>query len=385
MDAGSRDTGLHVVVAGGGFAALEAILALRAFAGNDIRVTLISPRPALSYRPAATIEAFADGPPQAYDLQAIADDLNVTYLRARLEAVAPAQKWVRLDSGARLTYDSLILAIGARAQIGVAGALTFRDQRDVPLFRGLLEDLNAACFRRFAFALPSGVSWPLPLYELALLSAARIAERDIETEVAVVTPERRPLEMFGEDASRLAAELLHDRGVRFVGRSTPTGVLRDRYLQLAFEAPMKFDRVVAVPQLRGQRITGVPASWWGFVPTDTVGRVQGLADVFAVGDMTTFPIKQGGLAAQQADRAAHVIADQAGFSVRELRTKSVVQLRLVGGVKPLFLRTELDEFGQPGAATFDQGEGRDAPGAAKVFGRYLTPYLEGVTPRPLAA
>src|SRR5205823_10007797 len=114
---------------------LETVLALRAIAPERVRVTLVSPASMLSYRPAATREVFGDTPPRAYDLAAIADDLRVTYHRVRLEAVASQGKWVRLASGLKLNYDALVLAIGARARAGIAGALTFRDQRDVPAFR----------------------------------------------------------------------------------------------------------------------------------------------------------------------------------------------------------------------------------------------------------
>ena len=53
---GSLGGRARVVIAGGGFAALEAALALRALAGERIELTLLSPDPLLHYRPAATSE-----------------------------------------------------------------------------------------------------------------------------------------------------------------------------------------------------------------------------------------------------------------------------------------------------------------------------------------
>ncbi|HZU61435.1 MAG TPA: hypothetical protein VE983_10740, partial [Solirubrobacteraceae bacterium] len=103
-----------------------------------------------------------------------------------------------------------------------------------------------------------------------------------------------------------------------------------------------------------------------------------LGDVFAAGDMTTFPIKQGGLATQQADHIAHGLAARFGLPVRELRPSLVLQAVLMGGREPILLRTELDWRGQPTPASLEHIH-HSGPGApTKVFGRYLTPYLEAV-------
>jgi sulfide:quinone oxidoreductase len=366
----------HVVIAGGGFAALESVLALRALAAGRVRVTLVSPDPEFTYRPAATAEAFGELTPRSYDLPAIADDLGAKYYPSRLEVVASRQKWVRLGSGARLPYDALVLATGARPTASVAGALTFRDRRDVALFRGVLQDICAGRIRRVVFAVPTGRAWQLPLYELALLSATEVSRRDLESDVTIVSPEHRPLQAFGAKASALVQGLLAERGVRFLGDSATKGVRRDGLLLLDGDRPIEADRVVATPELRGRPITGIPADWSGFVPTDAFGRVHGLEDVYAAGDMTAFPIKHGGLATQQADRIAHTIAAAVGAPVGALRRASVLRALLLGGEHPLYLRAELDEFGHPSTATLEHSERPQRRSSTKVFGRYLEPYLE---------
>ena len=376
------------MIVGGGFAALETALALRALASERLRLTLISPSRSLAYRPAATSEAFADGPSRAYDLATIADDLGATYHRARLEAVAPQQKRVRLATGMTLRYDVLVLAIGARARAGISGALMFRDQRDVPAFQRLLDDADAGRVRHLVFAVPSGCSWPLPLYELALLSATRAQDHDSGVTVTIVTPEAQPLAVFGASASKLIADLLNDLDVRFMPRTSGAAVDRDGGLVTVSGPPIRANGVVAVPQLTAQRISGVPATWWGFVPTDKSGLVEGLVDVYAAGDMTTFPIKQGGLAAQQADRIAHAIVGGLGIPTGEPPARHILLARLLGGARTLILRTELDDSGQPTAASIEHVEPGNVPRSAKVFGRYLTPYLErshASTTGPVAA
>jgi sulfide:quinone oxidoreductase len=378
----STDRPARVLIAGGGFAAVEAALALRALAGDRVELTLASPDPVLQYRPAATLTAFDDRIPLGYDLRAIAADIGAMYHKTRVEAVAPRKRHVRTASGARLEYDALILATGARAIAGISGAMTFRDHRDLRLIERVLAEVDSEAVRRVVFAVPTGVSWPLPIYELALLMAARATERGLDVEVSLVTSEREPLAVFGPRASTLVHSVLEDRGVRFIGDATAAGVRRDGALMLESDGPIRADRVVAVPQLRGRRITGVPATRWGFVPTHTYGRVDGIEDVYAAGDITTFPVKQGGLAAQQADLIAHTIAAGAGASTKGLRAGHVLRARLVGGRSPLILRTEVDAWGHPGAATLEQVDKREADSSDKVLARYLTPYLETREPLP---
>jgi len=375
----SRSDPARVLIAGGGFAAVETMLALRALAPERARVTLISASPVLAYKPAATTEAFDETPPRMYDLQAIAEDVGASLRVDRLEAVASHDHSVRLKSFAFLDYDALVLAIGARTTTAIPGALTFHDQREVNHIRRMTSLLRAGELQRVIFAVPPGCSWPLPLYELALFTATHLEEQGAEGEVVLVSPELTPLQVFGAQASLLVADLLTERGVRFIGESHPHHVERGGALSLDSGGTLDADCVVAVPELRGPRITGVPTDREGFITTDALGGVTGLSDVYAAGDMTSFPIKQGGLAAQQADLIAQRIASENGAAVKELRVQHVLRARLIGGPHPIFLRTELDERGQATAATLQHqhSEPTDSPSSPeKVFGRYLTPYLQ---------
>jgi len=378
----------RVVIAGGGFAAVEALLALRDL-DDTAEIELIGPDRRFRYRPAATAQPFDRTAPLEYDLAAIADDLGAAHRVDRLEAVAPAARLVRLSSGTLEPYDALILATGTRRLARVAGALTFAGPSQGPTFEGILGDIATRTARRIVFAIPSGVCWPLPLYELALLTAAYAHERDIEADVAIVTPERAPLDIFGAHASALVRDVLAEGGVRFLGSRNPERFDRDGHLHLRFALdPLPADRVVAAPSLLGRPIPGVPGSWHGFVPTDERGRVEGLDGVYAAGDMTSYPIKQGGLATQQADTIAADIAGPAAGAmawpvVRMLRA------RLIGGERPIDLVAALDGSGCALDARLDVACGPasrlDGPAYAKVYGRYLTPYLSRRSPLPRAA
>lgn len=357
---------------------MEAMLSLRALAGEHVSVTLVSASASFAYKPAATTESFYETPPLAYDLQAIAADVGASFRLDRVEAVAPEAQRVRLASFAYLDYDALVLAVGARATNAIPGALTFTSQQEVRHIRRLMSEVRSGALRRIIFAVPSGCTWPLPVYELALLTATRLRELDVSGEVTLVTPEVSPLDVFGAQASSLVADLLAERGVRFIAESDPKRVDRSGALELASGETLDADRVVAAPRLRGPRITGLPTDHQGFITTDALGNVLGLPDVHAAGDMTSFPIKQGGLATRQADVIAQRLAIDQGVTVTQPRADRVLRARLVGGESPVYLRTELDELGRCITASTVHGHFNEAEPLApveKVFGRYLSPYL----------
>jgi sulfide:quinone oxidoreductase len=61
-----------------------------------------------------------------------------------------------------------------------------------------------------AFIAPTRVGWALPLYELALMTAAELRAHGVEdAELFLVTPEARPLDVFGDEASAMVGRLLH--------------------------------------------------------------------------------------------------------------------------------------------------------------------------------
>ena len=195
-----------------------------------------------------------------------------------------------------------------------------------------------------------------------------------------MTPESAPLSVFGEEVSRLVRVLLLERGVRFLGEARPRLVDRDGALVLASGERVEADRVVAATELRGPRISGLPVDRWGFVATDAHGGVIGLQDVYAAGDMTSFPIKQGGLAAQQADVIAERIAAKYSTAMSHQRVQRVLRARLVGGSNPVYLRqigarrvsAKRPRRASTGAPRYDE----PAVAPEKVFGRYLSPYLQ---------
>jgi sulfide:quinone oxidoreductase len=368
MHPGGRNP-LRVLIAGGGVAGLEATLALGALAEERVSVELIAPEADFTYRPLAVAEPFRVADVRRFPLESLAREAGAELRRGTVVAVDAARHAVTTSEGEDLSYDVLLLALGGRPREAVPNALTFRGPEDGPAFAALLEEALSGEARRLVFALPAGVAWPLPLYELALLTGTYLTDAGtMGVELTVVTPEEAPLALFGTAASDAVRELLDIRGIGLRVRTTPVS-FEAGALRLAPEGRLDTDRVVALPRLEGPSLTGVPQNAEGFVPTDEHGRVAHLDDVYAAGDLTQFPIKQGGIAAQQADAAAAAIAAQAGAPVEPLPFKPVLRGLLLTGIFPRYLRAEVGKQ----ASTVDVEPLWWPP--AKIVGRHLSPFL----------
>jgi sulfide:quinone oxidoreductase len=362
---------VKVVVAGGGFAGLEAMLALRALAEERVAVELLAPDPEFLYRPLAVAQPFGLSRIHRFPLRLLAERSGAQFQEGALTAVDVPARSVQTAQGDSLPYDALVVACGARTSEAVPGALTFRGPEDVARFRELVEQIESGKVRRVAFVLPAGVSWPLPLYELALLTASQVRPARARPEITLVTPERGPLAVFGTSASNLVRRLLDKQDVRL---ATERHALRyaDGSLALLGAEEMAVDAVVALPFLRGPYLSGLPHDADGFIEVDDQGRVKNAPGVYAVGDVTAFPVKQGGLATQQADVVAETIAVEAGVPVQATPLDPVLRALLLTGDRPAYIRAALGgHHGDPGVVDWEPLWWPPA----KVAGFYLAPFL----------
>ena len=367
----TRRTRPRILIAGGGVAALEAALALRALAEERVELELLAPEPQFWYRPLAVVEPFGGGRVHGLELAELASAIGAQFTLGALAAVEPAEHIVRTAAGAEIEYDILLVASGARPVAGIDGAFTFRGPADSDAFGKLLAELGSGTLDRLVFALPGGVTWPLPLYELALMTARFGEERGLAADLTVVTPEDAPLVIFGAEASAALAAMLEQRAV-----TVRTGTYPLRFAQSQLEvAPgeaIAADRVVALAQIDGAPISGLPHDRRGFIPTNEHGRVDGVDDVYAAGDVTAFPVKQGGLAAAQADAAAEAIAAAAAADIVPQPFRPVLRGLLLTGAAPTYLRAELG--GGHGETSVAHSEPLWWP-PGKIAGKHLAPFL----------
>ena len=249
---------MEIVIAGGGVAGLEGLLALHRALGDRVHLTLIAPDPDFTYRPMAVAEPFGLGHAHRVPLKRFAQDTGAELVLDGVDGVDDAGGKIRLASGGDRGFDALLVAPGGRPVVGIEGATTWWPGGDSESYGGLLRDLEEGYAKRLAIVVPPGAVWPLPAYELALMTAGEAREMGQEdVSITVVTPEHTPLSLFGEQASdALAGEL------RWAGVDVRTGVVaRKEGDGLVLEPTgerLDVQRVFAVPRLVGPAIDGTP-------------------------------------------------------------------------------------------------------------------------------
>lgn len=361
----SDDRQRRVLIAGGGVAALEACLALRAYLSDaELRIDLVAPADRFAYRPLSVLEPFDDDAGWSMELARFASDQDAGFAREELRAVDVGARTAIMASGARRGYDCLLVATGAEPVRAVPGALVFRGGRDAARLRELIDTTTGP----IAFVAPGDTFWTLPLYELAMLTRARLAARGSDRRVLIVCTEERPVEAFGPKASAAVARLLDARGVAFHGGEAPVAA-DGGDLELAGGRHLAAGAVVSLPKLQGRRVEGLAHDAAGFLRVDDHGRVAGCDGVFAAGDDTDFPLKQGGLAAQQADAAAETMLAELGLPIVPRPFAPVLQGVLYTEGEPTYLRGPVG-----GEAPDPRGYSLWWP-PSKIAGRYLAPYL----------
>ena len=323
---------MDVVVAGGGIAGLEALLGLRAMAADKVRLTLIAPDADFAYRPLAVAEPFALGHAHRVPLTRFTEEVGAELVLEALESVDDGARELQLTDRSTRAFDALLAAPGGRPVVGVEGATTWWPGGDADNYGGLLQDIDAGYAKQIAIVVPPGAVWPLPAYELALMTAGEARGMGQEgVQVTVVTPERTPLSLFGEEASRAVGEEL-----RWAGIELRTGTVVQNASELGVE------RVFAVPRIVGPMIAGLPMDEEGFTLASDDGLVRNCEHTWAAGAGVAAPIKFGGLATHQARVAAAAIARAAGATDVPDPGEPVLHGRLLVGRRTRRLRGDTE-------------------------------------------
>lgn len=365
---------LNVVIVGGGVAALEAALALRELAAGRVAMTMLAPESEFVYRPMRVLEPFAYSAARRYPLEGIARDIGAELRQDAFKWLDPEGRVVHTERGERLTYDALLLALGATLRPRFRHALTLDDRRLDEQLHGLIQDVEGGYAHRLAFIIPTPMPWPLPIYELALMTARRAWDVQTDVSITLVTPEDAPLALFGQAVSDAVERLLEQHGILTI-TSAHAEIPEAGKVRLHPGARLlQVDRVVALPELVGPSTPGVPKrDRHGFIPVDVHCRVRGLKRVWAAGDATAFAVKHGGVAAQQADVAAEGIAALAGAPVQPGKFHPEIHAILLGAERPLYLSARVT--GGHGSSS-EVSETPTWSPPMKIAAKYLAPYLD---------
>ena len=361
------------MVVGGGIAGLEALLALSDLAGERVALTLVAAEPDFTYKPLIVEEPFSAQPAERHELAPIAAEHGAEFVQQAMESIEPDGHAISLADGSRIDYDAAVICVGAKSRPAYRGATTFQSAGEsLRLDQLLAADDEPG---RIAFVVPPSNTWPLPIYELALMTQRRVRDAGRRgTEFVVVTPEEAPLIVFGTTASTAVSELLAARGIE-LRTSARVHEEDGAFVLTPGGEHLEATHVVALPEMSGPAVPGLPADPGGFIPIDQHARIQGADDLYAAGDGTNFPVKQGGLGTQQADAAAEHIAARFGADLEPAPFHPVLRGMLITGGESLSLEHPL---------TGGEGEGEASSDYLwwpphKVSGRYLAAFLAGET------
>lgn len=368
----------RVVIAGGGVAAIEGLLRLRRLAGDAVDIVVLAPNDEFAFRALSVKEPFAMGRARRFPLRGIAADQQAELVKDNFSWVDVEGRVVHSEGGHELPFDALLLAVGGRTAPAFHHVKTFADADADALFGGVVQDIEDGYSKSVAFLAPEGPRWLLPLYELALMTAARADDAGFDdVELTLVTPEPWPLAGFGRAAADAVSGLLDSAGITVYTSALAQVPATQHLLVQPQGLELHPDRMIAMPRVTGPAIRGLAGGGAdGFIPIDrhcTVPGTQGR--VFAAGDAIAFPVKHGGLGAQQADAAAASIAVLAGVRDRAEPFQAVIRGMLLTGGNPLFLSARV--VGSQGFESEVSEEPLWSP-PAKVVAEELGPYLDAL-------
>lgn len=357
-----------VVIVGCGVAALETAIGLHADGNIEADVSMICPTDEFIYRPFAALEPFGIRESTRMRIDRLIEGCDVKHIHDKVSRVDKTFGRVMTASGELTDFDALVVATGAEPIEGLRGAITIGDATGTKRLEYLLRELDAGLVASVGYVSPSGASWTLPLYEMALLTAARARKHGQPVVVKLITAEQAPLQVFGEKACAYVCQQLSDAGVDLI-TSTRSRTFADGKVTTITGEVIEVDRAVALPYLVGRRIPGLPHDANGFLPTDASGLVDHTDAIYAAGDITDFPVKQGSIAAQQADSIVSSLASRFGRECEPRPFKPRLHAILLSDRGKTFIRAPDDGGPHRGADVSDEPLWEDAE---KIFSRHLS-------------
>ena len=294
-------TNRTVVVLGGGTGGLVAARRLRRSLDATDRVVLVDRSATYRFAPSFLwVMTGARRPEQISTDRRRLRRSGIEVLEAEVLEIDPAHRKVK-TSEAELSYDSLVIALGA--ELAPEELPGFADAaHNIYTLEGAAA--AGAALNRFEGGRLAVVVSRLPYkcpaapYEAAFLAEALLRRRGARdrTTIDIYTPEPYPMPTAGRVLGDALAAMLAERGItlhpeRSVERIDPT----TRELVLADGEHVGYDLLLGVPPHRAPevlRASGLAADS-GFLPVERDNLATTAEGVFAIGDATAIPIAGG--------------------------------------------------------------------------------------------
>jgi NADH dehydrogenase FAD-containing subunit len=310
----------RVVVLGGGFGGLETAFYLRQRLGDRASIALVSDRDRFIFKPNSIYVPFGMDPEKlSIPLHGAVRRQDIVFVHATADSIDPVDQTIHTTSGV-MPYDFLVVATGAGMRPGeIPGLGEFARTIWTPDemlalradFETLLADARRNVRRRVLFLVPPQNRCAGPLYELAFMLDSWLREKKArdQVDIAWATVESGYIQAFGPRLDDYVTGEFERRRIEGHKRLIIERVEEKRAFFRGGDS-LPFDLLVSFPPyVAATRFADLPSDERGFLRTLPDSRqVEGIPDIYAVGDAADFPIKQAFLAFLQADAAAEDIA-----------------------------------------------------------------------------
>lgn len=330
-----RNHSPRVLILGGGFAGITAMQNLKSALGDKINVIMCDNRQTSLNKPRLP-EVAMDGEPVKhvrFSLQAAADSLGYTFMRAKVEKIDPTGKQIYFDNGKLLSYDYLLIAVGVNKNYSAIPGFeeygySVCDDVHAPRLWERLKNFEGGPVVTGAMPYRSGTRIKAPklmtpcegpIGEIIFMLDYYLKNKGLrqKSPITVFTPADIFFEDVGANVHKDAEALLKQHDINVITNKTISRIEKD-HVVFKDGATMESALTIIIPEYKAHSFiqdAGL-GDEEGFIPTDKQMRHLDYPEIFAAGDATALSVpKLGHLAVMQAEIAACMIAKELGGDV----------------------------------------------------------------------